>query len=88
MSININKLRKEIRQDQVTVWKGKREHTKNLIVIVDSSNGTIKEYTLTSEHRHDGLKDGSCTAEEIYGCNGFERARLIEGSITKHEAEN
>lgn len=87
--MNLKTIVAELRAMQVTVWQGKKkhDHIKDMIVIVDSKTGVIKEYRMVSQHTHDGIKNGECTPDEMYGANGFERARLVENSIVEHQNE-
>lgn len=88
---SLQTIRRELRMRQVTVWQGKQdsshEHIKDILVVVDEKTGKITEYKKTSESIHDGIKSGDCDAETMYGCNGFERARLFEDAAVAHQDE-
>lgn len=83
------------KQIQTEIWKVPATKTfsgKDTIVFVNRFTGIIEEYEKVKESKHEGIiikDDATCEidTDDMYGRNGYHRARWIEAKITEQSEE-
>jgi len=66
---------------------------KDTMIIIDQKTGKVEEYEKVSEYKKDEFiinaeGEQEVSPEEMYGENGFKRARWVEAKIIEQTKEN
>ena len=77
------------------IWSIKGEKVfseKDTLMFVNRRTGKIEEYQKVKTSKNEGFiikNDGTSEmdTDEVYGCNGFKRARWVEAKITEQNNE-
>lgn len=86
---------KSSKQIQNEIWSIKGEKVfsgKDTLVIVNRFTGEVKEFELVKTSKNEGFiiqDNGTCelSTDEVYGMNGYHRAKWIEGIIQEQTDE-